>query len=107
MCTSPSPKAPSATLAPSPPHYVWKNVAISGGGFVTGIVFIPPSAISFTCAPTSAAAYRRDAASSAWVPLLDWVTAPDWNLHGVESLATDPVEPPAFISPPARIRIPT
>ena len=34
-----------------------------------------------------------DAKSGSWVPLLDWAGQADWNLYGVESLATDPIDP--------------
>ncbi len=34
-----------------------------------------------------------DAASARWIPLTDWVGQKDWNLLGIESLATDPVDP--------------
>jgi photosystem II stability/assembly factor-like uncharacterized protein len=97
MCASPPPKAPSTGVSPAPhplaPHYVWKNVAVSGGGFVTGIVFNAVERQLVYLRTDIGGAYRRDAASQTWVPLLDWVTAPDWNLHGIESLATDPVDP--------------
>jgi len=28
-----------------------------------------------------------------WIPLLDWIAFPDWNLSGVESIAIDPRDP--------------
>jgi hypothetical protein len=38
-------------------------------------------------------AYRLEPVTRRWVPLLDWVGFDDWNLTGVESLATDPSDP--------------
>ncbi len=37
-------------------------------------------------------AYRWDPANSVWIPLLDWVGIDDWNMWGMESIATDPVD---------------
>lgn len=81
--------------APSPAseRYVFRNVAIGGGGFVTGIVFNPAERGLVYVRTDVGGAYRLDAASGRWVPLLDWANQTDWNLYGVESLASDPVEP--------------
>lgn len=38
-------------------------------------------------------AYRWDPANSQWIPLLDWTSEDEVGYQGVESLATDPVEP--------------
>jgi photosystem II stability/assembly factor-like uncharacterized protein len=38
-------------------------------------------------------AYRWDAAAQLWVPVTDWITAADWSLSGVESVALDPTDP--------------
>ena len=38
-------------------------------------------------------AYRWNPATKRWVQLLNWVGFDDWNLTGVDSLATDPVDP--------------
>ena len=38
-------------------------------------------------------AYRFDTESGRWIPLLDWISFPDWNLSGVESIAIDPLDP--------------
>ncbi|HXX68989.1 MAG TPA: hypothetical protein VEK07_17515 [Polyangiaceae bacterium] len=73
--------------------YVWRNVAVLGGGFVTGIVFNPSERGLVYLRTDIGGAYRWQPDAGAWTPLLDWVTPPDWNLHGVESLASDPTEP--------------
>ena len=49
--------------------YEWKSVPIVGG------------------------AYRWDAASNQWTPLLDWISLDESNLQGVESIAIDPQNP--------------
>ena len=75
------------------PQYTWRNVQIYGGGFITGIVFSQTEANLVYCRTDIGGAYRLDAATNRWVPLLDSVGWDDWNLTGVVSLATDPVNP--------------
>ncbi|HEY4988823.1 MAG TPA: xyloglucanase [Opitutaceae bacterium] len=92
------PLAPASRAAddPRPPgseRYVFQNVALGGGGFVTGIVFNPTEKGLVYLRTDVGGAYRRDARSPRWVPLLDWAGQSDWNLYGVESLASDPVDP--------------
>ena len=71
--------------------YTWKSVVTDGGGgFVPGIVF-NPSAQNLIYARTDiGGAYRWNPATNRWIPLLDWVSFDEWNLTGVESIATDP-----------------
>ncbi|EDS13593.1 hypothetical protein [Bacteroides stercoris] len=38
-------------------------------------------------------AYRWDAVSCQWMPLLDWISLDESNLQGVESIAIDPQNP--------------
>jgi photosystem II stability/assembly factor-like uncharacterized protein len=88
--------APPASPAPpplDPPPYIWKSVAIHGGGFVSGI--IPhPSVPGLMYARTDVGgAYRWDAGSKSWVAITDWISQSDGNLMGCESIAVDPSEP--------------
>ena len=89
--------APSSGPAPiaiaEEPPYAWKNVTIGGGGFVTGIIFNPTRRGLLYARTDVGGAYRKDPDSDTWVPLLDGLGQADWNLQGVESLATDPGEP--------------
>lgn len=73
--------------------YRWQNVAIGGGGFVTGIIHNPARPGLEFLRTDVGGAYRLDPATGRWQALLDHLGPEDWNLHGVESLATDPVEP--------------
>ncbi len=91
-----APRAVSDTGATPPPpseRYVFHNVCLGGGGFVTGITFSPAESGLVYVRTDVGGAYRMDAAARRWLPLLDWVSQTDWNLFGVESLAADPAEP--------------
>lgn len=67
--------------------YEWKSVPIVGGGFVDGIVFHPEAPGVRYCRTDMGGAYRWDAASNQWTPLLDWISLDESNLQGVESIA--------------------
>jgi xyloglucan-specific exo-beta-1,4-glucanase len=81
---------PAALSAQS---YTWRNVPIVGGGFVPGIVFNTSERDLIYARTDIGGAYRWNPATSRWIPLLDWVSFDDWNLTGIDSLATDPVDP--------------
>ncbi|HKF49457.1 MAG TPA: xyloglucanase [Terracidiphilus sp.] len=74
--------------------YQFQNVDIGGGGgFITGIIFSTAQPGLVYARTDIGGAYRFDQGSGSWVPLLDWVSYPDWNLSGVESIAIDPEKP--------------
>lgn len=83
--------APGDGTAATP--YRWQNVAIVGGGFVDGLVFHPMQPQLLYARTDMGGAYRRDADSGRWQPLLDWLSYADLNLMGVESVAVDPSDP--------------
>jgi hypothetical protein len=71
--------------------YRFHNVVIGGGGgFIPGIVFSTTEPGLVYARTDIGGAYRFDQDSGLWVPLLDWIGFPDWNLSGVESIAIDP-----------------
>ncbi|MFC6594976.1 cellulose binding domain-containing protein [Kitasatospora paranensis] len=72
--------------------YTWSNARIDGGGFVPGIVFNQTEKDLVYARTDIGGAYRQDPATKKWIPLLDSVGWNDWNLTGVASLATDPVQ---------------
>ncbi len=73
--------------------YTWKNVAMGGGGFVTGIITSKTEENLMYARTDVGGAYRWDALNARWIPLLDWTSSDEVGYQGVESLATDPVEP--------------
>ncbi|OEJ32680.1 RICIN domain-containing protein [Streptomyces subrutilus] len=76
--------------------YVWNNAQVVGGGYVTGLVFNPREKGLLYARTDMGGAYRWDPAAEQWIPLTDWVGEKDWNLLGIDSLATDPVDPNRF-----------
>ena len=95
--TAPVPYAGDAAIlagdSAAPGPYLWKNVVIKGGGFVTGIVMSPVLPGLRFVRTDVGGAYRYDPAGGRWVPLTDWAGHDDANLYGIESIAADPVDP--------------
>jgi photosystem II stability/assembly factor-like uncharacterized protein len=83
---------PSATglfaQSPSAERYIWRNVVMGGGGFVTGIITHPHEPGLMYARTDVGGAYRWDARK--WVPITDWIGVADNNLTGIESIALDP-----------------
>jgi xyloglucan-specific exo-beta-1,4-glucanase len=74
--------------------YSFHNVVTGGGGgYVPNIIFNPKKAGVAYARTDIGGAYRLNPANGSWVPLLDFTSPADWNLMGVDSLATDPVDP--------------
>jgi hypothetical protein len=86
--------SPLALSAQGFTPYRFHNVEIGGGGgFIPGIVFSTTQPGLVYARTDIGGAYRFDPESGRWIPLLDWIGFPDWNLSGVESIAIDPHEP--------------
>ncbi|MEV0538018.1 RICIN domain-containing protein [Kitasatospora sp. NPDC050463] len=73
--------------------YAWKNAQVVGGGYVTGLVFNPKEKGLLYARTDMGGAYRWDTGAEQWLPLTDWIGEKDWNLLGIDALATDPVDP--------------
>jgi hypothetical protein len=74
--------------------YTWSNVYTGGGGgYIPNIIFNPSQKNLIYARTDIGGAYKWNPTTSLWVPLMDWVTWANWNELGVESLATDPVNP--------------
>ncbi|SDP81850.1 Uncharacterized protein SAMN04487981_14524 [Streptomyces sp. cf386] len=80
------------TTAASGP-YRWKNAQVVGGGYVTGLVFNQREKGLLYARTDMGGAYRWDTGAEQWIPLTDWIGEKDWNLLGIDSVATDPVDP--------------
>lgn len=73
--------------------YTWRNAQVVGGGYVTGLVFNPREKGLLYARTDMGGAYRWDTGAEQWIPLTDWLGEKDWNLLGIDALATDPVDP--------------
>lgn len=74
--------------------YTWKHVVTGGGGgYVPGIIFNTKEKDLIYARTDIGGAYRWNPATNSWVQLLGWIGFDDWNWTGVESIATDPVDP--------------
>ncbi len=94
----PGPAVAAAAAAPSGGSqaatsvaYNWKNVAILGGGFVSGIVFSPVEKDLIFARTDVGGAYRWNQADKTWIPLNDDTSGKGESL-GIESLAVDPTD---------------
>ena len=87
-------RAAHAAAAVSTQPYTWQNVVTGGGGgFVPNIIFNQKQKDLIYARTDIGGAYRWNPSTSTWTQLLDWVSPANWNMTGVESLATDPVNP--------------
>jgi xyloglucan-specific exo-beta-1,4-glucanase len=74
--------------------YTWTNVYTGGGGgYIPNIIFNPSQQNLIYTRTDIGGVYKWNSTTNLWVPLMDWVTPPNWNMMGVESVATDPVNP--------------
>ncbi|MGD1087910.1 MAG: cellulase [Verrucomicrobiota bacterium] len=73
--------------------YIWENVVIGGGGFVTAIITHPTQKGLMYARTDVGGAYRWDDSTKRWIPITDWIGMADINLTGIESLAIDPSDP--------------
>ncbi len=74
--------------------YTWQSVVTGGGGgFIVNIIFNQKQKDLIYAQTDIGGAYRWNPSTSTWTQLLNWVSPAQWNMTGVESLATDPVDP--------------
>jgi photosystem II stability/assembly factor-like uncharacterized protein len=77
--------------------YNWRNIAIGGGGYVTGIVVHPTEPNLVYIRTDVGGAYRfspkPDALGRSWIPLTDHFSFSERNYYGIDSIAVDPSDP--------------
>ena len=73
-------------------QYTWSNVAIGGGGYVTGMIYSEAEENLVYARTDIGGAYRWVEAEQRWVAITDHLGSDQWNLIGIESIAADPVD---------------
>lgn len=71
----------------------WGNVEIGGGGFVPAVIYNPTEEGLVYARTDIGGAYKLNKETNRWECITDFIGGEDWNLMGIESIATDPVEP--------------
>lgn len=85
--------APMVLLAPAKLPLNWTNVAIGGGGYVTGIQVHPRVSDVVYIQTDNGGFYRWDQAQQQWHPITDHFSRENSNFYGGEALALDPHNP--------------
>lgn len=73
--------------------YNWGNVEIVGGGFVPAIIYNESEEGLVYARTDIGGAYKMNKETGRWECITDFVGGDDWNYMGIESIATDPIEP--------------
>ncbi|EKD16397.1 BNR/Asp-box repeat protein [Drepanopeziza brunnea f. sp. 'multigermtubi' MB_m1] len=74
-------------------QYKYSSVAITGGGFITGIIAHPKEQALMYARTDIGSSYRWDGLQDQWVPLTDFISEADVNYLGTETFALDPTDP--------------
>jgi len=88
------PEMPTERSAIDQADYVWSQIPIGGGGFVTGLVVHPKDSGVIYIRTDVGGAYRWQAdvdnGPGRWIPLVDHFTFEEFNYYGIESINIDP-----------------
>jgi len=85
--------AQSTSSSSSSQPYVWRNVRVVAGGFITGIEAHPWAPDLVYVRTDIGGTYRWNPLTQSWHSILDWVTPDNWDLQGTISVALDPTDP--------------
>jgi hypothetical protein len=83
----------SLTVVTPVPSYTFGNVAIVGGGFVTGIIAHPTASGVRYARTDVGGCYRWNPSTSTWVQLLDYESSTNFFDMGCAAIALDPTNP--------------
>ncbi|AOZ92593.1 WD40/YVTN/BNR-like repeat-containing protein [Paenibacillus crassostreae] len=72
--------------------YEWGRAKVVGGGFIPGIIYNQKEKDLVYARTDMGGAYRWNATTKSWTQLMNFVSFDEWNMLGVESMATDPVD---------------
>jgi xyloglucan-specific exo-beta-1,4-glucanase len=81
----------AAGAAPNAPGYLWRSVAVGGGGFAPDILFSRAQRGLAYLRTDMGGVYRWSARRRRWIPLEDGIAQSSY--FGIESVAADPVDP--------------
>ncbi len=81
-----------AALLAADPDLHWRNVAIGGGGYATGIV-VHPTQRDLVVVRSDVGGLFKRRPEGGWIPLSDGFSVEDSGLYGVQSVALDPADP--------------
>jgi photosystem II stability/assembly factor-like uncharacterized protein len=73
--------------------YHWDNVAIGGGGYVTGLVIHPKERGLVYIRTDVGGCFRWNDRGGRWIPITDHFAYTESDYYDVESIALDPVDP--------------
>ncbi len=78
------------------PVYHWKNVAVGGGSYVTGIIIHPKEKGLVYIKTDNGGCFRWNEATMRWKPLTDHFTERERRSYSGQSMAIDPGDPDVF-----------